>query len=305
MKNLFKQLSILRSEKLSLREREAMRADLLHRMEMYTVHYAAQKGRPYSWGKIRTHHKQIVGLAFISLFSIFSGASLAAASSLPGDILYPIKIHVNERIEGAFVISPKATAEFAQKQIIRRAVEAEILTKENRLDEEKRDQLANETKTHVDSYTDARLQVEHKGNRGDVEELEGNMESTIRDHERALSDMGVAVVVATSTDNTKGVRTLLRGHRAQKDESFRRPFVYDEVKDESLSEVSLPPSTNKEGRGESSLLQLRKNNSDSLRADDSSDYHAASDKSNTQGGSFTSEQKSGEEGKIKINPEED
>lgn len=301
MKYLSKQFAALRAEKLSQGEHEDMRVLLMKRMETYSARHAHRRNI-FRLGGVAVHYKRAVGFMIFVLLAVSTGASYAAASALPGDILYPIKIHVNERIEGTFAVDSKAHAEFAQKQIRRRVIEAETLISENRFDDAKRDQLAEETKTHVDSYTDARLQVEHKGNRGDVEELEDNMESTIRDHERAFNDMGVVVVVATSTDNTKGVRTLLRGHRAQEDESFRRPFVHDEVKDESLSEVSLPPSTNKEGRGDSSHVR-RSDNDLPAKIKDSVSHLEGGDKGNIEGESSLLERKDVEE-KMKTNAEE-
>lgn len=290
MKNLSKQFAALRAEKLSQGEREDIRALLMKRMETYSARHTHRRSI-FRLGGVAAHYKRAVGFMIFALFAVSTGASYAAASALPGDILYPIKIHVNERIEGTFAVDPKTHAEFAQKQIRRRVIEAETLIRENRFDDAKRDQLAEETKTHVDSYTDARLQVEHKGNRDDVEELEGNMESTIRDHERAFTDIGVTVVVGTSTDATKASRRILRGHRAEKSESFWRPAKRDEVNNESQLEITSTDSTNNRDGNEDSHILNRGRGGDAVEENDLGDRP------------MVREQEDGAEEKIRIDTE--
>lgn len=220
MKDLFTQLKTLHSEKLSSSEREAMRAVIIEKMNAYPLRVPRRMGLSMS-----VRQKRAAGYALASLVAIFSSASYAAASSLPGDVLYPVKINVNERIEGALSVSPKASAEFAQKQMARRALEAEALAKEHRLDDVKKDQLAEETRTHVDAYTDAKAKIENKGRVRDVEELENNMHRTIKEHEHAFAEIGV-VAVGTSTAGTSDDDVpSVRGSRGQTSEFIGRPFV--------------------------------------------------------------------------------
>src|SRR5438105_2432135 len=45
------------------------------------------------------------GAFALVLIVLFGGTAYAAEGSLPGDALYPIKIHVTEPLQGAFVFS--------------------------------------------------------------------------------------------------------------------------------------------------------------------------------------------------------
>lgn len=236
MNNLLKQLTLLKSEKLSLHEREAMRAKIVMLMEKQTAKAEYRNGM---FAEVM-QYKRAVGFTLASLLAMSTGASYAAASSLPGDILYPIKIHVNERIEGAIAQSPKASAEFAQKQISRRAVEAEILREQDRFDDVKKNQLAEETKTHIDAYAEARTKIENQGGRALALELEGKMHRTIKDHESAFSDMGVAVIVGTSTDGTEDAHTTLEGHRSGKEENLHSIKNREENDIPALGQSSEP-----------------------------------------------------------------
>ena len=66
---------------------------------------------------------------------IFAGAgtSYAARGSLPGDALYAVKVHVNEKLEGVIATSPTSRAQFDAELATRRLEEAEILAAANKL----------------------------------------------------------------------------------------------------------------------------------------------------------------------------
>ena len=239
MNDLFKKLTLLKSEKLTPDERREMRARIVARMETYPQ----AQPTPFLFG-LSVRSRRAIGFTVASLLAVSTGASYAAASALPGDILYPIKININERIETALAVTPKASAEVAARQIKRRAVEAEILAKEDRLDETKKDQLAEETRAHVDTYNRAREKIERKGDRADVEELEGNIHRTIQEHEHALTDIGV-VTVSTSTDAGGGTSTSLRGGGERKGEFLERALRNDK-EDTSSPSLQSPSRTDEE-----------------------------------------------------------
>lgn len=54
-------------------------------------------------------------------------ASFAAETTVPGDVLYPVKVHVNESVRGAVTVSPTAKAEWELHLVERRLEEVEKL----------------------------------------------------------------------------------------------------------------------------------------------------------------------------------
>jgi hypothetical protein len=64
-----------------------------------------------------------------------SGSAYAAQGSLPGDLLYPIKISVNERVELALATTPKEKLHTEARLAERRVAEAQALDAQGRLDE--------------------------------------------------------------------------------------------------------------------------------------------------------------------------
>ncbi len=60
-------------------------------------------------------------------------ASYAAESAVPGDLLYPVKIHVNESIRKRLATSPEAAASWEAEKAERRLKEAEALVARSKL----------------------------------------------------------------------------------------------------------------------------------------------------------------------------
>lgn len=66
-------------------------------------------------------------LALLLLLLVGGGTGVVAEKALPGDVLYPVKIHVNENIQSALAVTAQGNAEVALKQATRRLEEVEKL----------------------------------------------------------------------------------------------------------------------------------------------------------------------------------
>src|SRR3989344_949142 len=76
--------------------------------------------------------------AMVSLVAVFiagGGVSLASENSLPGDLLYPVKVYVNEEVRAAFSASAESKAGWEARRAERRLEEAERLAVQGKLDE--------------------------------------------------------------------------------------------------------------------------------------------------------------------------
>lgn len=78
------------------------------------------------------------------------GTSVLAETSLPGDVLYPIKVHVNESVQGAFHIGAEENAKWEIEKIERRANEKAKLEAEAK--------LTAETNAEIESRSQASAQ---------------------------------------------------------------------------------------------------------------------------------------------------
>ena len=89
-------------------------------------------------------------MAGLALFIIAgTGTVSAAQGALPGDLLYPIKVSVNEKMEVALAPTPAAKAEVQAKLAERRVEEAQTLASQGRLDKKTAETLTVDFDEHA------------------------------------------------------------------------------------------------------------------------------------------------------------
>lgn len=89
-----------------------------------------------------------VAYSLLAILIVGSGTAAAAQGSLPGDVLYPIKIHVNESVETALAITPRAKVEVNATIAKRRVEEVQALAAQGTLDAE----IAAQVEQNFDYY---------------------------------------------------------------------------------------------------------------------------------------------------------
>src|SRR3989338_7355861 len=79
---------------------------------------------------------------FLVITMLFGwGVSFAAENSLPGSLLYPIKVGVNERVGEVLALSTEAKANYEAKIAVRRMKEAEKLAEKGEMSPERASEL--------------------------------------------------------------------------------------------------------------------------------------------------------------------
>ena len=87
---------------------------------------------PFLFSFVR--YRSLVGV-LAAVFLIVFGTTSAAGYSLPGDILYPVKINVNEKVKGYIASARGAKAEFETGLAFERLKEAENEFRKIKIDE--------------------------------------------------------------------------------------------------------------------------------------------------------------------------
>ena len=128
-------------------------------------------------------------LTIALLFSLGGGTSLAANDALPGDTLYPIKVNINERIEGMLAVNEEAKAEFELEKIEVRLQEAEKLAQKNEASEEKISKVEFRLDKHLERLDERADKFEEKGNEAKAEELRARLEAMLEVHSEVLSSL--------------------------------------------------------------------------------------------------------------------
>jgi hypothetical protein len=80
------------------------------------------------------------------------GAVYAAEDAMPEDILYPVKLHVNERFMGAMHRTPERKVQWEQRRLGRRLAEAEHLSQYSGLTKDRREMLEQRIEKRVESF---------------------------------------------------------------------------------------------------------------------------------------------------------
>ncbi len=122
---------------------------------------------------------------FVALF-VSIGGSAYAESALPGDLLYPVKIRVNENVRAMTSLSAEAKADWSVRRIERRLEEAELLAAKEKLSTDVSKYIASSVETNV---ADTHVKIENLRGKGKVSAaviLSSKLDSSLRTHETVL-----------------------------------------------------------------------------------------------------------------------
>lgn len=219
-------------------------------------------------------------ITLLLAFGLTAGTSFAAENSLPGDVLYPVKIHLNEEVESIVAVGAKADAEVKAKHALARLTEAEKLKLGGRLTAKNKDQVESQFRTDVkemkkeldtlhaegDTETETRVRGEfhqnaekHRKNLARVDGIEHteqsiDLSSLLDDEERDMPDLG-------EQEEGTSASTTLRTHNDEEKHSDSQKEERDgknDEKDDRETRVETELKTN--------LPQLKSDDSREIRS---------------------------------------
>ncbi len=219
-------LSNLKNEadkiRLTSLEKSAMRANIFGAPSPVAVNRS-----PYMF---MSYHLRM-SLAGLVLFVLAgTGMVSAAQGALPGDLLYPLKVSVNEKVEVALAPTPAAKSEVQVRLAERRVDEARELSVRGRLDKKTAKALTDDFDEHA-AQAVALAEPD--------EQVVESAEAPVQDQgqgssaPRATSMMiQVAAEATTSPEQEKTFVKKSRGHRGEIRESLRaQGEILQELKD--------------------------------------------------------------------------
>ncbi len=128
-------------------------------------------------------------LAILIALILGGGVSVAAQDALPGEILYPIKVTVNENIRIATTFSAEAKAEFAVERAVRRLEEAEQLYGSGEVNADIQTEIEVRFKNHADDAARRIGRLKSEGELSVAATVQSNFETSLRAHEQALAQI--------------------------------------------------------------------------------------------------------------------
>lgn len=158
--------------------------------------------------------------AILSFLVIFGGAgiSFAAEKALPGDILYPVKIGVNEEVRGLLAVSDENKVKWLTKVAERRMEETETLAKENRLDQKAQEKIERSFDENTKKIQEKLKVIGDKNNANTAEDVSNNIENTLDRHEKILQKLSEdksesRKEIDSVLENVKSFRDSIRNSR--------------------------------------------------------------------------------------------
>jgi len=222
-------------------EKNSLRQELLSHMRPSHVEYSS-----FAYARfLRVVRVAAVGFASVALVGV--GISYAAEHALPGDVLYVMKVDVNERVRTWVALSRQAEAEWSVARTMRRLEELERLAVAGDLNDALRDQIATRLEQDTEEANKAigSLKKEQMVVAADAS---SRLESSLRVHERMLVQVAeeradvssqIHVILDTVRKKTESVSEMRQEIEkeiadAQKDVSVK------EVITEDTSTTSVP-----------------------------------------------------------------
>ncbi len=169
---------------------------------------------PYLFHSTFWTYKRLVSVvAVLALIITSGGTSFAAASSLPGDTLYGVKVNVNEEVQSIIAISPDAKVKVAADRVKERLNEADKLSARGDLTPAKQAIIKTNIKRHTEALKANIAAITSDDEKTDVQEANqviDDLKTSLDEHEVSLesqSNLDASTTVAVSSKSDTKVAT--------------------------------------------------------------------------------------------------
>ena len=203
-------INIVRTIKLTPRERDSMRHSLVQFMEAHPVRDASTARlyiKPTHIIKIKflTYKAMIIGLIIALVMG--GSVSFAAENTIPGDALYPVKVYVNENARAAVAFTDKSKAELAVELANRRLEEAGKLAVRGTLDADTEASVATNVENRVKDAR-AKLATLKSHDEDGASEIKVDLSSVLRAHGVVLAKAKKDKEKEHNTDSVRSIEAL-------------------------------------------------------------------------------------------------
>ena len=213
IKHIFTQLKSIRmtdQEKSGIRMRliDLTKANATHAPQRIQKTYTKPQKSP--WGawhfvpQFRFASVRVVGAAVLILLITSTGVSFAAEQTLPGDLLYPVKINVNEEVRGALIVSHEGKMDWEKERVVRRVVETETLLKTNKFTPERKVEAEIALKNQMDTFAAAAAETSAKDPSA-VIAATAELEPALKVHQEVIASIAANPDTTVTPTETAGI----------------------------------------------------------------------------------------------------
>jgi hypothetical protein len=163
--------------------------------------------RLYYRGLLPLAHEQIISFrkktyalnALVGLLIVSGSMSVFAEGALPGDVLYPVKTHLTEKIQFAFAFTPQEKATAEAILATRRLEEAERLALAGKLSPTLAEKTAGLFTSHVKTLEGHLVELETRSQFADVAKIGVLFQTRVAVHAAVLKDIEINTSILSST----------------------------------------------------------------------------------------------------------
>jgi hypothetical protein len=196
--------------RLSHDEKAVMRAKIFAAID--TAHTPAPRRTHTSYWFFSMRY--VAAFSLILVVLVGSGTTYAAQGSLPGGLLYPVKIYVNEQVEGALAVSSESKLAFHTSVAQERLKEAETLASQGKLTATATAQIEANLAQHTSEADKIADAIEQEDPSAGVE-ARITLDSSLAAHRSILARLGDDSTDDTTktNSNTLAMRVSQYGYR--------------------------------------------------------------------------------------------
>jgi|GEM_PF-3533428 len=142
---IVKEINSLRFVRLSQKEHTELWSSIVSRMSIVSP----LSHQIITLRSIMSFGARMIAMVLVLVLGLGSGLTYASDDSLPGDFLYPFKVHVSEEVQSLSKKDSEERASFATKRAERRLEEVKILITEGSFDEVKSKEVVSNFEKHI------------------------------------------------------------------------------------------------------------------------------------------------------------
>lgn len=162
---------------------------------------AANDIRWYTY--IFSNSSRFASFAVIVFLILGGSTSIAAEGALPGDLLYSVKVNINEGIKTVFTTGAQRVG-FETDRIGFRLKEAETLAQKGKLTEEAKNQIEARFSAHVTQVEKDIVELKNKGDLRQAFDASAKLEASLKTYEASLSSLRQSDAQAQQADEQLG-----------------------------------------------------------------------------------------------------
>lgn len=225
MDNIIKQLKRgAKHTRLSVEEKATMKSALLQHVAAHPASESLFQGMgipsPFSVRNFR--NKKSLSLFVIGGLLMGGSVSFAAENTVPGDTLYPVKVHFNEPVRGAIARTPKAKAEWEVRLVERRLEEVEKLEAKDDVRQDTREAARTNLEKYTERVNGRIAKFEEDNDSEDAIATAGKLADILRTHERVLIKMNTPATQENNVANLDAPKQILEKLRVNRDDAEKK-----------------------------------------------------------------------------------